>query len=88
MALDNVSIFHGALVATGKKIKLDQYELEIKVEGEATDAGNKAKKSKQQVLAWPDAFELLPQDEQEEIMREVLIRFARTDTEATAAKEA
>jgi len=88
MALDNVSIFHGALVATGKQVKLDQYELEIKVEGEVTDSGKKAKKSKRQVLAWPDVFELLPQDEREEIVRDVLIRFARADTEATAAKEA
>ena len=85
MALQNVNIFHDKLVPTGLKVELPQYELEIRVEGVAVDAGRQVPKSKQQRVLWPDVFERLPQEEQEEIIRDVLIRYARADTEISAA---
>lgn len=85
MALDNVSVFYPpGLTATGRKVPIDQYELEVEVVGYVPDVGKGSKKQKKQRLTWPECLDLLPPERKLEIIRETLVEAARVDTEKTA----
>ena len=80
MTTQNVNIYHGGLVATGRKKPIDQYQLQVQIEGDAPDEG-KGKKSKDKQWLFPDVLELFSPEEREAIMRDVIMRFARIDLE-------
>ena len=85
--MDNVSVFHAPeLTKTGRKVPIDEYELEVEVIGYIAD-GEKGKKQKKQKVTWPGCLDLLPEEEKLNLIRDTLVRVARADTEASAAKE-
>lgn len=87
--MDNVSVFYPPnLTATGRKVPVDQYTLEVEVIGHVPDVGKGSRKQKKQTLTWPECLDLLLPERKQEIIREALVEAARLDTEATAvAKE-
>lgn len=82
MATSNVNIYHGALVPTGRKVPIDQYQLQVRIEGDVTsEAKASAKRSKDKQWLFPDVLLLLSPDELQDVMREIILRHARTDLE-------
>lgn len=82
MATSNVNIFHGALVPTGRKVPLDQYQLQVQIEGDViSEAKASVKRSKDKAWLFPDVLLLLSPEELQDVMREILLRHARTDLE-------
>lgn len=82
MATSNVNVYHGALVPTGRKVPIDQYQLQVRIEGDVTsDVQAKAKKSKDKQWLFPDVLLLLSPDELQDVIREIILRHAHTDLE-------